>query len=590
MTPVIDKENIVKENEFLKDYSCMQQEGLIKELESLIKTQAVENIRKEVNEVKRCFDAKIDKDKNKKRQEYIENGGEEKDFHYDSTNLNKFNEVYKTYKEKINKYYKQVAIENKKNIAIKHEVLKELKALSEQKPPINKSFFDTLYGLKDRWRDTGRITDVKTSDDLWQNYKHYLDVLNNYLKLSNEFRDIDVKYNLEQRLKIVERAKLLLQEPDIRKRMEELEILKRIWDEVGFIPNKQGRESWEEFRQISKQIYDKKKEQIVLLNKEYKINLEIKRALCDEIEQLLEGLDDIKVYAVWKEKSINFDNIVEKFSQTGIVPRSAKKDILDRFMGAKRTFIKKRNTFYKYYNQDVTNKLKDYKILLNQVDELKESNHWDIASMKIKEIQRIWKLKGVIKSKKYYELKSKLDKKCDYFFERYRNRFSENIELYQENIEHRKALLNEIENLTPKGDREKDITLIIGYIHKWKNMGEVLPNEKVIIEERFSNLLLSYANKINLSMEELENIQFEAQVKNVVEKNDMRYLKNMLLSIQNNVTELKKEIRQLENNLGFFVHSKSNPFKNEIQAKIERLSCKLKLYEYRLNYLKKVKI
>ena len=580
-----------KEEHVLSNYSHIQQEDLIGALSSLLRTHPVQNIRKEVSEIKRCFDVAVDKDKDKKLEEYIKNGGEKMEFHYRSADLDRFRELYKTYREKINKYHDGITAQNRKNIATKQEILKELKDLWDSEPSINKSFFDTLYSLKDRWRAVGKITDIKSSNELWQNYKHYLETLNNYLKLSNQFRDIDTKHKLEQRLKVIEKARSLLQEVSTKKAVEELEILKKIWrEDIGFVSNKQGEESWREFGQISKQIYNKHKETSVILNKEYRANLELKRKLCEKMDLLVQNLESIDTHILWREKVDEFEKVVVEFDNIGMVPRSAKKEVLDRFMSSKRIFIKSRNSFYKKRNQEVKDKLASYKVLLNQVDELKDSIDWNKASNEIREIQQKWKHKGVVQSKKYYDLRDRFNRSCDHFFHRYKNRFLKNVETYQENLSQRKTLLSEMKGLTFNDDREKNIALIMSYVDRWKNMGEVLPNEREAIESKFSNVLLSCANQIGLSLEQLEHIEFEAEVKSIIEKNDTELLRNELINAQNNIVKLKKEVQQLENNLGFFVDPKPNPFKDKIQDKIERLSQKLKKWENKAKSLKNIEI
>ena len=76
------------------DYEAMNMENLVGELQRLVKNEKVQAIKKNVDAIKAAFDLKFQDFLEQKKAEFIEGGGNEIDFRYNSVSKRQFNEVY----------------------------------------------------------------------------------------------------------------------------------------------------------------------------------------------------------------------------------------------------------------------------------------------------------------------------------------------------------------------------------------------------------------------------------------------------------------------------------------------------------------
>jgi hypothetical protein len=80
------------------------------------------------------------------------------------------------------------------------------------------------------------------------------------LHLNRELRELDFKFNLEQKLKICEQAEALASMEDISKAFRHLQTLHKKWkDELGPVDKEHSEEVWERFSNATKIIHDKRK-------------------------------------------------------------------------------------------------------------------------------------------------------------------------------------------------------------------------------------------------------------------------------------------------------------------------------------------
>ena len=68
-------------------------------------------------------------------------------------------------------------------------------------------------------------------NDTWKIYHHHVERFYDLLHLSNDFRDLDFKNNLEEKLKLIEKAEFLAEMKDVNAAFKELQDLHKTWKE-----------------------------------------------------------------------------------------------------------------------------------------------------------------------------------------------------------------------------------------------------------------------------------------------------------------------------------------------------------------------
>src|SRR5699024_10025186 len=127
-----DEEEV--EDEFygipVRAYDEMNLDALGEELERLLKGHKIKEIRSHVREIKMEFDSKFGKERDQKKQEYIDQGGNIIDFSYSTAAERKFNKLYFEFKEKRDNYYKNVRKNLQENLERRLTIIEELKAIT----------------------------------------------------------------------------------------------------------------------------------------------------------------------------------------------------------------------------------------------------------------------------------------------------------------------------------------------------------------------------------------------------------------------------------------------------------------------------
>ncbi|MEQ9583393.1 MAG: DUF349 domain-containing protein, partial [Arenibacter sp.] len=246
-----DSDNHQRHHIPMPDYHAMSMENLVGELQRLVRNEKVQAIKKHVDGIKYEFDQKFQEFIDEKKEDFINSGGNEIDFRYNSVDKRQFNEVYSDYREKRNSYYKNLEQGLKSNLAQRLEIINELKALVNVEEDINTTY-KNFKDLQERWKNAGPIPRANYND-VWRTYHHHIEIFYDFLHLNRELRDLDFKHNYEEKLKIVVRAEELVQIEDLNKAFQELQTLHKIWKEdIGPVGKEHREEIWDRFSNATK--------------------------------------------------------------------------------------------------------------------------------------------------------------------------------------------------------------------------------------------------------------------------------------------------------------------------------------------------
>ena len=107
-------------------------------------------------------------------------------------------------------------------------------------------------------RESGHIPRAD-ANNIWKTYHHHVGIFYDFLHLNREFRELDFKYNYEEKLKIIEQAEALGKMDNIQKAFRNLQELHKRWkDELGPIAKEHGETLWERFSEATKGIHEKR--------------------------------------------------------------------------------------------------------------------------------------------------------------------------------------------------------------------------------------------------------------------------------------------------------------------------------------------
>jgi len=322
------------------DYHAMSMDNLVAELQKLVKNEKVQAIKKHVDGIKYEFDLKFQEFLEHKKEEFVSGGGNVIDFRYDSVTKKQFNEVYSDYRDKRNQYYKDIESSHKTNLATRLEIIEELKGLINVEEDINTTY-KSFKLLQERWRNAGAIP-RNNYNDIWKTYHHHTEIFYDFLHLNRELRDLDFKHNLEEKLKIVEKAEALATETDLTKAFQELQTLHKVWKEdIGPVGKDHREKIWERFSNATKVLHERRQEYYKEIDKVYEQNLENKKEIIAKITEI--AANPATTHKALQQQIKEVEELRERFFKAGKVPQKVNEKTWAAFKEAVRSFNRNKN-------------------------------------------------------------------------------------------------------------------------------------------------------------------------------------------------------------------------------------------------------
>ncbi|TLF40383.1 DUF349 domain-containing protein [Maribacter aurantiacus] len=550
------------------DYHSMSMENLVGELQKLVRNEKVQAIRKHVDTIKDEFNLKFQDFIEQKKEDFVANGGNEIDFRYNSVTKRQFNEVYTDYKEKRNQYYKNLEKSHKENLAYRLELIESLKGLVNVEEDMNTTY-KTFKEIQENWRNAGPVPRAEYNN-VWRTYHHHIEIFYDFLHLNRELRDLDFKHNLEEKLKIVERAEALAVEPDLNKAFRELQVLHKIWKEdIGPVGKEHREEVWERFSGATKAIHERRQEYFKELDKLSEKNLERKNEIIQEIVKLSENVANN--HRGIQKQIKHLEELRELFFKAGKVPQKENDKTWSSFKNAVRSFNRNKNAFYKNLKKDQQDNLDKKRALLDIAVSLKDSEDFETATNEMKRIQSEWKKIGHVPRKYSDKLWKDFKTACNHYFDRLHASKNDSYKEEMENLNKKEAILASLKDFKLSGKKESDIKEIQKMLEEWKVIGHV-PFKQKNINQKFHKIVDALFNKLKVSPQESELLKYGNKIQKLKEEDNQEIaIQKERSFIKKKIEESKNEIIQLENNLQFFSDdSENNPLVQDVINRVEK--------------------
>lgn len=577
-----DTENEKRHYIPMLDYHSMPMENLVGELQRLVKNEKVQAIGRHVSAIKYEFDQKFQEFIEHKKEEFVEKGGNEIDFRYNSVAKRQFNEVYSEYREKRDQYYKQLEQNLKTNLQNRLAIIEELKGLIDVEEDINTTY-NNFKDLQERWKNAGPIPRANYND-VWRTYHHHMEIFYDFLHLNRELRDLDFKHNLEEKQKLAERAEALADEPDLGKAFRELQTLHKIWKEdIGPVAKEHREEIWERFSNATKAMHQRRQEHFQELEKGFEKNLEKKQEIIASIAKIADHVANN--HRAIQQQIKEIEALRDSFFKAGKVPQKVNEETWSSFKEAVRKFNRNKNAFYKNQKRDQQTNLDKKRALLDLAISLKDSEDWDTATPEMKRIQSEWKKIGHVPRKYSDKIWNEFKEACNHYFDRLHAGKNEAHKEEYENFEQKNACLDRLKDFQLSGDKKKDLEDIKAFLAEWKKYGRI-PYNKKHINGKFNKIIDALLKKLGVSKQESELLKYGNKVQELAKTEDEVAIGNERLFIRRKIDESKSEIRQLENNLQFFSDdSEDNPLVKEVINNINKQKESLQTWKEKLKKL-----
>ena len=534
-----------------------------------------------INALKNYFENRFKSILEKKKSEFIENGGNEIDFYYTPGYKKEFYNLFKNYKNKKNEYFKELSSKQRVNLARKREIIEEIKKLIDKSQHDNNTY-KNFKNLQEAFYSTGQVPRSENSN-VWQTYKFHVERFYDLLHLNRELRDIDHQNNYEEKVKIIEKAEKLVDLDNIHIAIRELNNLHRLWkNDLGPVARDKREELWQRFQLATKKIHEEKNKYIKNIDIIKSKNYETKFELINQIKKITET--KISTHKYWQNSIKEVEELKGRFIKIGNVPKEKNKDLWNSFRDTTRIFNQEKNNFYKNLKTLEKKSIEIKQKLIEEVENILKDEDWRNYIDRIKEIQSEWKNSGRV-SKKYSEkLWSEFKLKTNNYFYNFKNKNkslnNNEKKIIKEQEEFIETLKNEKIPLTPKKYELfiKDKSTIW---YKIRN-NDIGNQEKIVL-----NFLSNKWKEISIPKNKLEIKKYETRLYFI--KNDKKLINEENNQLRKKIDDISNELNQLENNLEFFSESSNNnPLLVEVNNKIKTLNTKKTLVESKIKRLKSI--
>jgi len=551
----------------MQDYNTFSLDALVDELKKLINDDKVMSVKEHIEEIKKAFLLQYNHLIEEKKEEF--NASKEdpnEEFEYHSPLKSKFDEYYNVFREKRNAHFKHLQTNLKSNLDNRLAIVEELKELINPQENI-KDTLKHFNDLRERWKNAGAIPKDKYNH-VWNNYHFHVENFYDYLHLDREARDLDFKYNLEQKQKIIARVEELVNETDISKAFRELQDLHRIWKEDIGPVSKEHRDSiWNKFSELTKKIHDKREILFESQRANEQNNLEVKKEIIAKIEVL--GTEKVNSHSQWLVQIQKVEALRNEFFAAGKVPSEVNEETWAAFKTAVRNFNSFKNSFYKDIKKDQNDNLNKKMALVAKAKELQESTDFGATTPVMKQIQEEWKQIGHVPKKYSDKIWKEFKDACNHYFDKLKEHKSEENVDEVAAFDNKKAYLDILRAYQLTGDHKTDLDAIKAHIEIWKGYGKV-PFARRHIEGKFNKILDALFEKLSLSKKETEMMRFANRIDSLSDSNDTRKLDNEKIFLMRKIEEVQNEIFQLENNIQFFTNTKNAKKENSIVLEVRK--------------------
>ncbi len=546
-------------------FAGKSKEEILDMFRRMLEEQPVQSLRREVEALKIAFYRLRRQEVETQRRAYLESGAPAEEFtpQVDGAEI-KLKEYFREYRRLRDEFMAGLEAEKEENLRIKLGIIEELKELVNSDETLNHTF-NKFRELQQRWKDTGLVP-AQNVKDLWETYNLHVENFYSFIKINKELRDLDLKKNYEQKVRLCEAAEALLMEDSVVEAFHKLQRLHDEWRETGPVANEFKESLWERFKAASSRINKRHQEHFEQLKNEQLKNLELKAGLCEAAEEL--SAQPLTSRKEWNKASDRLLEIQKTWKTIGFAPKKNNNRIYERFRMACDKFFELKRNFYAGVKVEMEHNLQLKNEICEAAESLANSEEWKKATEDLIALQARWKKIGAVSRRHSDALWKRFRAACDKFFERKAAHFSSMDAEHEENLRRKQALLDEMASADVKAGGYE---VIRSFQRRWGEIGFVPIRQKDAIQKRYKAAVDSLFDALRSSERDRSMNRFRDKVSSMRQGGEKR-LRSEREHLYNKVRQMEQEIALLENNIGFFSKSKNaDSLVAEVRQKIDRI-------------------
>ncbi len=547
----------------------MEKVALLESLKTLSQQEDVLSVAREVSELRSRFeDVVIEEDRQFQiKQLEAQERGETVEEQPEDLIRNEFYTLYGEFREKRNTAQRERKETEEANLRRKRSLIDRLKVVIEKEENIGAAL--TAYKeIHEQWKEVGDIPREKRQD-LQSEYSRLLETFFYHIKIYRELREHDLHRNQQLKLDVIKRIQALAGVENIKDVEQSIKALQNEWDETGPI----GNEEWENIKNLYwdavraaytriQSFYDEKRTEIAE-------NLEKKKSIAQRAAELVEQVK-AEVPKDWKAVTDVLIGLQNEWKTIGFGPRKENEDIWKEFRASCDAFFETKKSFFDTIRSQFDGVAEKKQALIQKLEAIKTSTEWKSATEKIVALQKEWKTLGNAGHKFEQKLWKEFRAACDHFFDAKQAHFSEQDKALAGNLTAKNELIETIKSTVLPEDKKEALALLRDFAAAFNAIGFVPMKEKDNVFQAYREALNGHYEKLKLEGAEQDRMMFQAKMDTMkASPNADKAMAREKADLNEKMNQLKADILQYENNLGFFAKSKgADALRKEVENKI----------------------
>lgn len=452
------------------------------------------------------------------------------------------------------------------NADAKSALLEQMKQVVAETQTNNPSkLLSTVKDIIAKWKSIGHIpSNRKQLNKLFHSLtEEYFSKLN----IDRELRNLDMKHNMAEKVKLCEQAEALTNVDTTRKAFNQLQKLRDEWKAVGPVPRAESDAIWERFKAASKTITENFRKSNDELHEQEKENYKLKLAICEEVEALLAKEMTSKEVENLSKKAQDF---TARWRAIGFAPKNVNDEIYKRFRQSLDKMYDLSHAFRKEQSERYESNLRLKEALCEKAESVMNSTDWRQTSDFLIALQKEWKEVGPVSHRNSDAIWKRFRKACDTFFDNKQSQHQGELTVQTENLAKKRAIIEELKAYQAPENEEEHLKELKEIVARWNAIGLVPSSDKGAVNKEFATLIGKQYDALHIDRADAELEQYRGKLEAMAAEGGDR-LRKERIRMQTQVRQAEQAIETLENNILFFAKSKtSDKIVGEFNAKIAK--------------------
>ena len=540
---------------------------ILNRIQELLKQEDLEAIRKDVRSAIDEFRALTNDEIRRQREAWqAEEHEPDEQFEYKpDADEQAFDAAVESFREREREWRKQVAEEQRANLALKEAMLERLRQTIQEEENIGAAFA-VFNEVREEWEKVGDVPGDKHKD-IHDVYYRLRDEFFYNINIYKELKENDLKINQKKKEDLIEQAKGLAAIEALQDKEKLARGLQKQWLDVGPSPRETYQEMADAFFGMIRPVFDEVKAHYDEIRATFAGNAEAKQALIDELRAFV--AEEVEAsHAGWKGATDKIIELQGKWKEIGFAGKEHNEEMWQTFRGLADVFFEKKQLFYDGLKA-VSKENKDKKTaLIEQAEALATSNDWRKTTDAMIALQKQWKAAGACAPGDEQKLWRRFRKAQDTFFKAKKAQFADKEAAEKANLNEKNALIDEIKGFELTGDRKADLDALKEFSSRWGAIGFVPRRSLDELMDRFRAAMDEKYDALSAQRSERSIDAYKQRVDNLAGDDD-RSIRREQSVLREKMDRLRSRVAKTEENLERFTGKGAEAIREQYEKSIK---------------------